>query len=234
MTRDSLFGGRLHIRQPARGYRFSMDAVMLARWARLKPQDRVIDLGCGCGIIALILAYRYPDIRVYGIEIQKGLAEIAALNVAENSMGDRITLLNQDIQTLTTQMTSGPVDVVICNPPHGRAESGRLNPDTERAIARHEIKMTSDTLITTAARMLTHTGRMMTVYPAIRLVDILEKMRALRLEPKKLTLIHTKPNAGARRFLVEAIKGGRPGMTVTPAIRIHNGADGLSRDVQHL
>ncbi len=220
-TCTTLYNGRLQVRQPVSGYRFSMDAVLLGQWARLNPSDRVLDLGCGCGIISLILAHRYSNARIFGVEIQPELAEIAACNIAENNLQQRITLFQQDMNELTPAMTSGPVDAVVCNPPHRRAESGRINPDMGLAIARHEITMTSDTLMAAAERMLTAFGRLMTIYPAERLTEILEKMRALHLEPKRLTLIHTRPQGDARRFLVEGIKGGRPGMTVTPPIQLN-------------
>ena len=222
LTNDSIFDGRLNIKQAKSGYRFSMDAVVLAEQAAIKAGDRVLDLGTGCGIIALMLAHLHPDITVYGLEIQKTQADIAKLNVNENSMADRITIFHKDIKTITPAMTSGPVDVVICNPPHTPKPSGRINPDDHLAIARHEIVITLDDLIETGKRMLIHAGRFIMVYPAERLVETFNKMHAAKIEPKKITMIHTKPNTAAKRFLLEGVKNGRPGIVIAPPLIIHN------------
>ncbi len=222
LTNDTLFDGRLSIKQAKSGYRFSMDAVALASHAAIKSGDRVLDVGTGCGIIALMLAYLHPDITVYGVEIQKSLADIAVLNVNENSMADRITIFHQDIKTITPSMTSGPVDVVICNPPHTPKSSGRINPDNHLAIARHEIAITLDDLIETGKRMLTHAGRFIMVYPAKRMVETLSRMHAAQIEPKKITMIHTKPDTPAKRILLEGLKNGLPGIVIAPPLIIHN------------
>ena len=91
LTTDTFFKGRIQVKQNKYGYRFSIDAALLAYHAKPRPGDRVLDLGTGCGIIPLILAYQNPEIHVYGIEVQESLSEIAALNVEENHMGDQIS-----------------------------------------------------------------------------------------------------------------------------------------------
>ena len=97
VTADSFFNGRIQIRQGRGGYRFSIDAVLLAHYARPRPADRVLDLGTGCGIIPLILAFRYSDITLYGIEIQKELSDLGALKKhghdSGNSLGDNQRIL---------------------------------------------------------------------------------------------------------------------------------------------
>jgi tRNA1Val (adenine37-N6)-methyltransferase len=138
LTTDTFFNGKLHITQDAAGYRFSLDAIVLAHHTDTHAGERVLDLGTGCGIIALILAYRNPDIRVYGIEIQGELADLAVSNVGANHMQNRITVLCRDMRDLKPRMIGGPVDVIVCNPPYRKPNSGRLNPDPQRAVARHE------------------------------------------------------------------------------------------------
>ncbi|MBU0987479.1 MAG: methyltransferase, partial [Proteobacteria bacterium] len=133
LTTDSFFNGRLQIRQPEHGYRFSIDAVLLAGHAAPQPQDLVLDLGTGCGIIPLILAYRNPKIKVYGVEVQQQLADLAGLNVKKNGMEDRIVVCCMDMKELPTDMIPGPMDLVVSNPPYRKALSGRLNPNRQRA-----------------------------------------------------------------------------------------------------
>ncbi|MCD6584159.1 MAG: tRNA1(Val) (adenine(37)-N6)-methyltransferase [Desulfobacteraceae bacterium] len=225
LTKDSLFGGRLKIKQSRSGYRFSMDAVVIAKYADIKIDDRVIDMGTGCGVISLILAHLHPDITVYGVEILKNQAEIAALNVRDNNLEKRVTILNQDIKTLSPHQTSGTVDVVICNPPHIEKACGRINFSDQLAVSRHEIKITLDEVIKAAKKMLCRSGRLIMVYPAERLVDLIDRMRSCDIEPKKMTVLYTKSDADAKRILMEGVKGGRPGIKINKPLIIHN-ADG--------
>ena len=117
--------------QSRTGYRFSIDAVILASHASSHTAGKVLDLGTGCGIIPLILAYHNPNIKICGVEVQEGLASIAAMNVKENHMEDSVTILCKDMKELKHDMVSGPADMVVSNPPYRRANSGRINPNQE-------------------------------------------------------------------------------------------------------
>jgi len=225
LTKDSLFGGRLQIRQSRSGYRFSMDAVVIANQADINANDRVLDLGTGCGVISLILAHIHPDITVYGVEIQKNQATIAARNVRDNNLEKRVTILHQDLKTLSPHQTAGTVDVVICNPPHIEKFCGRISFNDQLAVSRHEIKITLDDLVKLAKRMLCRSGRLIMIYPAERLVDLIDRMRSCGIEPKKMSILYTKKNTPAKRILLEGVKGGRPGLAITQPLIIHN-ADG--------
>lgn len=222
LTQDTLFGGRLRIRQSRAGYRFSMDAVVIAHHADIHAADRVLDLGTGCGVIALIIARLHPDTTVFGVEIQKDQADIAAENVLDNGLGTRVTILHQDLKTLSPPRTDGAVDVVICNPPHIEKSCGRINVNDGHAVSRHEITITLDELMAVAEKMLTPSGRLIMIYPAERLADLLDRMRAYGIEPKKMTILHTKADANAKRVLIEGVKGGRPGLKISKPLIIHN------------
>jgi tRNA1Val (adenine37-N6)-methyltransferase len=226
LTADSFFNGRIQIKQHRSGYRFSIDAILLAAHARPGPEDTVLDLGTGCGIIPMILAYRNPGIDVYGIEVQTDLADIAALNITENGLNDQITVLCMDMKALNLEMTSGPVDLVVSNPPFRKAESGRINPNRQRAVARHEIKATLYDVVETGRRMLRTGGRFVIIYLAERMTDILTQMRKAGIEPKSIRTIHSGIEAVAKLVLVEGKKGGRSGIKIGPPLIIHrkNGA----------
>ncbi len=234
LTHDTFLNGRLKVRQLKSGYRFSIDSVILAHLTQLRAGERVLDIGAGCGIISLILACQYPDIRIYGIEIQPDMAVIAARNISENKLENRVFIVNQDIRTVTPEDVSGCVDVVVCNPPHFEANSGRVNPDPRVAIARHEIKMTLDDLICAAARMLKRNGRLIVFYPAGRATDIICQMRDAGIEPKKTVMIFSRPGENAIRIMVEGVKGGRAGMTWGPPFYIYDTAGRYSRAVQNM
>lgn len=226
VSSDSFFNGRIRIRQNQSGYRFSIDAVLLAYHARPRPADRVLDLGTGCGIIPLIMAFRNPGIQVYGIEVQEDLSDLAAVNVRENRMQERITILCKDMQALKADMIAGRVDLVVCNPPYRKSNSGRLNPDHQRAVARHEIRASLLDVILTAQRLLRAAGRFVVIYTAERTAELLTQMRADRIEPKMLRCIHSDRHSEAKLVLVEGVKGGRPGIRIEPPLILydHTGA----------
>ena len=223
ITTDTFINGHIQVKQERKGYRFSIDSVLLAYHAAPKPDDVVLDLGTGCGIIPLILAYRHPDIRIFGVETQKKLADIAATNVADNNLEERLRILHKDMRQLTHHMVSGPVDMVISNPPYRKANSGRINPDTQRAIARHEIKITLNELVQTAGKMLRTGGKLLIIYPAERMTDLITMMRENHIEPKMLRMIHSNPQSEAKLILVEGMKQVRPGITIPSPLIVYNG-----------
>jgi len=233
-TTDTFFNGLIRVKQSRGGYRFSLDAVVLAHHAVPHSREKVLDLGTGCGIIPLILAYRNPDIRVYGIEIQDELADLAASNVSANHMQKRITVLCRDMRDLKPRMIGGPVDVIVCNPPYRKPNSGRLNPDPQRAVARHEIKVSLIDVLRTARCMLRTAGRFVTVYTAERSAELLSQMHLGGIEPKFLRAIHSRIDAAAKLILVVGIKGARPGTKIGPPLIIYNADGQYSAEIQKM
>ena len=233
-TTDTFFNGRIQVRQNRGGYRFSIDAILLASQAAPRPEDNVIDLGTGCGIISLILAYRHPGLTVYAVEVQAELARLARANVKDNQLQDRITVLDTDMKTLKPDMTAGPVDLVVCNPPYRRPDSGRINPNHQRAVARHELKANLQDVIASTRRMLKTTGRFVTIYAAERTADILCQMRADSLEPKYIRTIHSDARSEAKLVLVEGTKGGNPGLKIAPPLILYEENGEYTDEVQRM
>lgn len=234
MAPESLFRGRLKILQKESGYRFSMDALILAHQIPLKDMDVGVDLGTGCGIIPLILAHRSSTARLYGIEVQKDLAELASRNVRLNHMEDRITIVCGDMKDFRSCLEPGVVDVVFSNPPYRKVLSGRINPDPERAVARHEIKGTLADVVYVAEKLLRPSGRLLVIYPAERIADLLARMRAFRLEPKRLRLVHSRQNSDAELVLAEGLKQGNPGVKVVPPLIVHKEDGGYTDEVKEM
>jgi len=233
-TTDTFFNGRIQVKQNQAGYRFSIDAVLLADQAAPRSGDRVIDLGTGCGIISLIMAYCNPDITVYAVEVQEELTQLAISNVKNNSLQDCITVLGADMKTMKPDMTAGPVDLVVCNPPYRRPGAGRINPDNQRAVARHELKANLQDVIVTARRMLKTAGRFVTIYTAERTADILCQMRIDSIEPKFFRTIHSNPGSEAKLILVEGIKGGNPGLKIAPPLIVYDQNGDYTDEVQQM
>ncbi|MBW2100144.1 MAG: methyltransferase, partial [Deltaproteobacteria bacterium] len=180
------------------------------------------------------LAYRKPEIKIFGIEIQKKLAEIAAINVADNRMKDRISIICKDMKCLDHTMVSGPVDLIVSNPPYRKVNSGRINPNRQRAIARHEIKITLDDVLKTAGRLLRTMGRLVMIYPAERITDILTRMNKARIEPKFIRMVHSGIDTQAKLILVEGTKGGRPGIKIAPPLIIYRNNDSYTDEVEKM
>jgi tRNA1Val (adenine37-N6)-methyltransferase len=208
--------GRLQIIQSRDGYRFSIDAILLSEFVTIRPGDVVIDLGTGCGIIPLVLLLTRPVGHAVGLEIQEELASQAVRNVVLNGLGCKMDVVRGDIRC--PPMAPASADLVICNPPYRKMRSGRINPDSRRAIARHELLISIDYILRAAGYLLKEKGRFALIYPAVRLTDLLVRMRRIKLEPKRIQLNYPGLDSGAKLALIEATQGGRPGVEVLPPL----------------
>ncbi len=234
LTTDTFFSGGIRLRQQRRGYRFSIDAVILSGCLHPRPGETIVDLGTGCGVIPILLAFRRPDVRVWGVEVQETLAALAAENVRTNGMQSRVTVLGADLRDLGADTFGGPVDWIVSNPPYRRSQSGRVNPNVERALARHEIAMTLPDLIGAARRLLKTGGRFVAIYAAERVAELLSQMRLEHIEPKCLRSIHSDRGSNACLILVEGIKNGGPGVVLPPPLIIYDESGGYSKEVRSL
>jgi tRNA1Val (adenine37-N6)-methyltransferase len=217
---DDFMDGRLNLIQSKEGYRFSIDAILLSEFVTIKPQDLVVDLGTGCGIIPLVLLLTRPVGYALGLEIQPDLANQAARNALLNGFHHKMGVILGDIKHPSLAPSS--VDVVICNPPYRPRDSGRINPDPQRAVARHEIRVSLNDILNAASRLLRTKGRLAMIYPAARLADLLVRMRGFSLEPKRVRIVHPGLQSEAKLALVEASLGGRGGLKILPPL-IDNG-----------
>ena len=234
ITTDGLFQGRLKILQRKKGYRFSIDAVILAHHISLKDSDLAVDLGAGCGIISLIVAHRNPCAHLYGIEVQKDLCELALRNVRLNDMEERVTIVCADMKDFKSYLKPGMADVVFSNPPYRKLLSGRLNPDRERAVAKHEIEASLSDVMSVAGELLKPSGRLVVIYPADRTTDLVVGMRAFKLEPKRLRLVHSREDSEAELILAEGLKNGKPGLKVSAPLVVHERDGSYTRQFKEM
>ena len=213
---DEFMGGRLRLIQSKKGYRFSIDAVLLSQFVTVKPGDTVVDLGTGCGIIGLVLLLTRTVGSVLGLEIQPYLADLAVRNAVLNGFQNRMRVIVGDIRH--PPLAPGKADLVVCNPPYRTSLSGRINPDSEKAIARHEIMVSLGEIIRAGSVILRPKGRLAIIYPAVRLVDSLSEMRSIGLEPKRMRVIYPQMDAEAKLVLIEASLKGRGGLKLLSPI----------------
>jgi tRNA1Val (adenine37-N6)-methyltransferase len=214
-----LFAGRLRIFQKRNGYRFSVDSILLADFARQRATGIIADLGTGSGVLPIVLSKSQAVRNIIGIEIQDDLAQLALKNICFNQCDDRVRIIHADIRALKKDFEAGSFDTVISNPPFYAAHSGRLNPDDQRAISRHELFGTLADFIRVSQYLLKLSGKFLTIYPSSRAVDLIAAMRAAGLEPKILQFVHPKIDEPANLLLIEGIKGaGKEAKVLTPLV----------------
>src|SRR5262245_41162193 len=232
-TVDTLFQGRLAIIQSKRGYRFSLDAVLLARFVKIRGGERIIDLGTGNGVIPLILACLYPSARIVGVEVQEAMVERALRSVAWNNFRHKIEIIRGDVCS-PGEVSSKTFDLVVCNPPYRHFTSGRMNPDPERRVARHEIKGSLRDVLRAAVHLLRHEGGIAVVYPAARALDLLQAMREEGVAPKRLRWVHSFKKTEAVLLLAEGAKGARGEVSVLPPLFIYKRAGAYTSEMKRM
>ncbi len=233
-SRDTLFGGRLKILQKKQGYRFSIDALLLANFANPGPDDRIIDLGTGCGIVPLILIFRKKTKRITGVEVQPSLADLARRNAALNRFSSRFQVWEEDLRYLDPRIKRESFDLVLTNPPYRKIGSGRVNPQAERAVARHEIRATQEEVLRSAHYLLKDKGRLVLVYPASRTIDLMRGLSKFHLEPKSLQFVHSHEKDEARLVLVEALKEGHAQVKILPPFFLYDSSGNYSAAARKL
>jgi tRNA1Val (adenine37-N6)-methyltransferase len=221
LTRDSLFDDRLQVLQSRQGYRFSMDAVLLAHFVAPREGERLVDLGTGCGILPLLLSYRHPGINGIAVEIQPRLARLARENIVINSLERNWQVEEFDFQRLAELLPAGSCDWAISNPPYRRAGSSRSNPRGEQAKARHELSVELPAVIAAMRHALKAGGRAALIYPAARAASLLSGCKEGGLEPKRLQVVYSYPGGRGKLVLVEARKGGGEELLILPPFYLH-------------
>jgi len=220
-TLDTFFNGEVQIIQKKKGYRFSVDAILLSQFIKIHKDERVIDLGTGCGILPLLLSHTTKARSFIGVEIQKGLADCAKKNVTLNHLENRLSIIKQDFRELRNTFPPGSFDVVLSNPPYRKYQTGRINPSMEKAIARHEMKGTLTDLISVASYLLPPKGRCYLIFPVLRTVDLFVAMRDEKLEPKRLRFVHPFIGKEAKFILTESIKDSGVELNIMDPLILH-------------
>jgi len=220
-TLEPLLVDRGYILQKREGYRFSLDAVVLAGFVarlrgkvRAKKSTRYLDLGTGCGIILVLLAKWGSGLTGYGVEIQETLAELAERNLRLHGLEDRFRVLCTNLTDLPSRLPRASFDWITSNPPYRRLDTGRINPDPQKALARHELAASLEDLCRVMAYLLREKGRAFLVYPVGRFAGLVVRLREAGLEPKTVRPVYPKLGERARWVLVEAVRDGKEELSI--------------------
>lgn len=211
-TRDAIYLGCLILEQPATGYRFSVDSLLLTEFAgQGRPASRAVDLGAGSGIVGLSLLAAGAAEHVVAVEVQPRLAELALKNAELNNLGASFSMIPLDIRSLGEVIDRGSADLVVINPPFWPAHKGRLPEDEECRIACHEMLCPLSDWIEVSAYLLhPRRGRLNMIFPARRTDDLVLALNRFGLSATRIKFVHPRSDRRAELVLLEA-RPGRPG-----------------------
>lgn len=186
---------------------FGMDAVLLSSFACAKRGERVLDLGTGNGIIPILMEAKYEGEHYTGLEIQSVNVELATRSIEYNGIADKVNIVQGDIKEASKIFGGASFNVITANPPYMNENHGLVNPDSHKAIARHEILCNLEDVIRESSRLLKMRGRLYMVHRPQRLIEILATMTRYKLEPKRIKMVHPYEDKDANMVLIEAVKG---------------------------
>lgn len=193
---------------------FGMDAVLLCDFAKIHQGETVLDMGTGNGVIPILLKGRTQGGHFTGLEIQDINVDIARRSVAYNQIEADVEIIQGDIKEASEIFGGASFDVVTCNPPYMNQNHGLKNPDSHKAIARHEVLCTLEDVIREAAKVVKPGGRFYMVHRPHRLTEIFSLMGKYKLEPKRIRLVHPFEHKEANMVLIEGIRGAKPMLKV--------------------
>ncbi|HZW36699.1 MAG: tRNA1(Val) (adenine(37)-N6)-methyltransferase [Deltaproteobacteria bacterium] len=231
---ESPFAG-LSVRQPSRGYRFSIDAFLLADFAAGFCGRTVLELGTGSGVVLLLLSRLCPGLRRgVGVEIQRELWEFARRNFEENGPEGVLTAVHGDFRREPADPVPGGFDLVVSNPPFRKAGEGRTNPDPGKKIARHEVTCTLPDVFRAAGRHLSPAGRFAMIGLPRRLPEILSCAADAGIYPEKIRFVHPYEGRPANLLLFAGRRRKVPEMSILPPLAVYAGQGKYHPEVERI
>ena len=220
---DDLEYKDLKIIQRVDGFCFGIDAVLLSDFSRnIKKGSKVIDLGTGTAILPILLSAKTEAEKIVGVEVQKGIAEMAQRSVLLNNLENKVEIVNENIKSVTEKFSEGYFDVVVTNPPYKKLETGLTNENKIKYISRHEIEANLEDFISVSARLLKNNGSLYMVHRPERLADIFFLLRKYKLEPKALKCVQSYIDKPPKLILIKAVKNAKPFLKIEKPIYVYN------------
>ena len=222
------------INQNPEGYRYSVEPFLLAHWVHPADGSRILDIGTGCGVISLLLMGRQANLEITALEIQNSLYQSAVDNVESNGWSDRIQVLKGDYRSTGGEWQPETFDWILSNPPYRKVNSGKINPCQEKAIARHELSLTLETLTETSAPLLKPGGKIALAYPYYRLEEVMNQLRSVQLNPTRFVRVFGHEETDAKICLVEAVKGETPQTVLEEKLTIYHPDGSYTKTMQDI
>lgn len=220
---DDLEFKNLKIIQNAKGFCFGIDSVLLSDFAKgIKKNSTVVDIGTGTGIISILLSAKTDIKKIYGVEIQEDVANMAKRSVELNHLEDKIEIINTNIKNIFNFLEANKIDAIVTNPPYMKLNTGAQNEERKKLISRHEVECTLEDIIQVSYKLLKSNGEFYMVHRAERIVDILYYLRQYKLEPKALRFIQPKENKEPNLVLIKAVKNAGYQLTLEKPLIIYN------------
>ncbi len=231
---DDLHRNGYMLIQNRKQFCFGLDAVLLSDFAKAKKGETVLDLCCGNGIIPILMEAKNDCDQYVGLEIQADVAEMAMRSVVYNGLQTKIYIEQGDLTEIDEIYDLHTFDVVTCNPPYIKAESGAVNVTDSKAAARHEIFCTLEDVMIAASKMLKYGGRFYMVHYVNRLADIFEFSRKHRLEPKRMRFVHSMYDKAPAMVLCEFAKDGKPHLEILPPLIVYAAKGVYTKEVNDI
>ncbi|MBD1383515.1 tRNA1(Val) (adenine(37)-N6)-methyltransferase [Metabacillus arenae] len=232
---DYLLAEKLRIIQSPSVFAFSLDAVLLSKFAYVPIQKgNIIDLCTGNAVVPLLLSTR-SKAHITGVEIQERLYDMGQRSILSNELDRQISLIHGDLKDMPVELGYGRFDVVTCNPPYFKTpKKEEMNYNEHLAIARHEIHCTLEDVIRVSSQLARMGGKISLVHRPGRLLDITELMRKYKIEPKRIQFVYPKQGKEANTLLVEGIKGGKPDLKLLPPLFVYNDKNEYTKEVRYI
>lgn len=227
MSIDIVPGTNYKIYQDRSSFSYGTDAIFLSDFA--KPRGIVMDLGTGNGIIPLRVIHNENIEKIYGVEIQKSVAEMARRSILLNNLEQRIEILNMDLKGLSDIFAKHSFDCILSNPPYMKKGGAIVNKAKNFAISRHEIYCNIEDIMNISAYLLKPLGKFYLVHRPDRLVDILFFMRNYDIEPKYIRFVQSKIDKKPNLLLIEGVKNAKPDLKYYDPLIVYN-EDGTYTD----
>ena len=229
---DDLEYAGLKIIQNKTGFCFGIDSVLLANFAKeIKDNAEVMDIGTGTGIISILLSKKANARKIYGIEIQEEVANMAKRSVELNNLESKITIINKNIKDIFEEFMPNTMDAIVTNPPYIKVNTGAKNDDIKKLISRHEIECNLEDIVKISYKLLKSKGKFYMVHRAERIVDIFYLFRKYKLEPKKVRFIQSYVDKAPNLVLIKAIKNAGKELKIEKPLIIYKDENNYSDEV---
>lgn len=222
---------KLKIVQNNEYFNFSLESILLPRFCVLRNNMKIMDLCTGNAPIPLVLS-QFTNSHIIGVELQKEIYDLAKETIRINNLENRIDILNMDVKDVIKSYETDSFDLITCNPPYFKyLESSNINQNEIKSIARHEIKVNLEDIISISKKLLKNNGSLVLVHRTERLSEIIELLNKNNMEAKRIRFIYPKEGEDSNLVLIDAHKNGKIGLKVLPPLICHNNDGSYTKEV---